>query len=168
MTFNRKNILALFITGIIVSACTYSFTGASIPPHLETIAIPIAADRTSKGEATLSDDFTNELVTKFLDDNSFQITSKDKADCLLECTLTRINEKPETFSTEAITQNKLTVTAKVVYRDLVMKKVVFNKSFSNFANYNTDGDQVQARLDAIQTAIDKLTEDILLAVVSNW
>ena len=40
-------IVLLFSTGLLLnfSCCSYSFTGASVPQHLKTIAIPVAEDR---------------------------------------------------------------------------------------------------------------------------
>jgi hypothetical protein len=40
-------LLLLFVTGALINfgCSTYSFTGASVPAHLKTIAIPIADDK---------------------------------------------------------------------------------------------------------------------------
>ena len=170
MKFNKYKIVALLLLAAIsFSACSYSFTGASVPPHLQTIAIPIVQDRTGFGEAELSDLFTTGLQTKFLQDNTLQIADRDVADALLECTITSINDQPAIISgNEQIDARKITVTAKVVYRDLVMKKVMFDKSFSNFGEYTSSGDIIAERRTAIETAIDQITEDILIGVVSNW
>ena len=54
-------------------------------------------------------------------------------------------------------------------KSLVERKTIFDRNFSNFGNYSVDSPDIQqARLDAISQAIDLITEDILLAVVSNW
>jgi len=170
MTFSKfKNYLIIPAAVFILSACSYSFTGASVPPHISTIAIPIAQDRTGFGEAELSDLFTTALQTKFLEDNTLQITDRDNADALLECTITSINDQPAIISgNEQINARKITISAKVVYKDLVMKKVFFDKNFSNFGQYTNDGDVVASRKQAIEQAIEQITEDILIGVVSNW
>jgi len=170
MTFSRlKNYFIIPAVVFTLSACSYSFTGASVPPHISTIAIPIVQDRTGFGEAELSDLFTTGLQTKFLDDNTLQITDRDNADALLECTITSINDQPAIISgNEQINARKITISAKVVYKDLVMKKVFFDKNFSNFGEYTNDGDVVALRKQAIEQAIEQITEDILIGVVSNW
>lgn len=140
-----------------------------MPPHISTIAIPIVQDRTGFGEAELSDLFTTGLQSKFLEDNTLQITDRDNADALLECTITSINDQPAIISgNEQINARKITISAKVVYKDLVMKKVFFDKNFSNFGQYTNDGDVVASRKQAIEQAIEQITEDILIGVVSNW
>ena len=151
------------------TACSYSFTGASVPAHLKTIAIPICIDRTGSGEANLSDDFTNELINKFLNDNTLQIAERTNADAILECTILSLTDAPQVVTGgEDIQTRRLKLNAKVVYRDLVKKVNIFERNFSNYGDYNDSGDITLAREEAITTAIDKITEDILLGVVSNW
>lgn len=160
----------MFLVGLFLSSCSYSFTGSSVPPHLKTIAIPLALDRSGSGEPDLSENLTNELITKFLNDNSLQIADKVNADALLECTVTSLPDVPEVISGgEQVTLRKITVNVKATYRDLVKKKTIFNRNFSSFGNYSVDAADIQsARQDAIGQAVDQITEDILLAVVSNW
>ena len=152
-----------------ITACSYSFTGASVPAHLKTIAIPICIDRTGTGEANLSDDFTDELINKFLNDNTLQVAERANADAILECTILSLNDAPQVVTGgEDIQTRRVTLNAKVLYRDLVQKKNIFEKNFSNYGDYNDSDDITAAREDAITDAIDKITEDILLGVVSNW
>ena len=54
----------------------------------------------------------------------------------------------------------------VTYRDLVQKKNVFEKTFSNYGDYNPIN--ISERANAITTAVDKITDDILLDTVSGW
>ena len=155
------------LTGI--TACSYSFTGASVPSHLKTITISISVDRTGSGEASLSDDFTNELINKFLNDNTLQVAERNNSDALLECTILSLTDSPQVVTGgEDIQTRRITLNAKVVYRDLVQKKNIFERNFTNYGDYDSSADIIAAREDAISSAIDKITEDILLGVVSNW
>ena len=166
----------IFVT-IIISGCNYSFTGSSVPPHLSTIAIPVVIDRSGSGETDLSEKFTNTLIQKFADDNSLQIADKVNADAIIECTVLPLQDSPTVVSNVESVENvairKITLTVKVLYKDNVERKTVFDKNFSNFGEYDTNaadfgGDLIAARSAAINDAVDKLTEDILLGVVSNW
>lgn len=174
MTFNRKleSIFILFIIALVLSACSYSFTGASIPQHLESIAIPLFDDRSGSGEPSLREDFTNELITKFIDDNSLQIRERVNADAILESTILSLVDAPSSVGAQegitAVETRRVTLAVRVIYKDFIMKKTIFEQTFSNYADYVNEGDITTFRNDAIKTAIDKITEDILLAVVSNW
>lgn len=148
--------------------CVYSFTGASVPKHIKSIAIPPAQDRSGSGEADLSEMLTNQLTQKFVDDNTLQVTSKANANSVIECTVTSLTDAPAVVTAgETVTQRRITITVHVVYRDLVKHKTVFDKSFSNYGDYAANGG-LSARKDAMGTAIDRITEDILLDTVSGW
>ncbi len=167
----KRKIIKFVIAGmaIVLSSCSYSFTGASVPPHLKTIAIPNAIDRSGSGEPNLRDDFTNELIQKFLNDNSLQVTSKTNADALLECTIVSLTDQPVVIAGgEDVTKRRVKINVRTVYKDLVKKKKIFERTFSNYSDYNNTGDILSQRNEAIKNAIDKITEDILLGVVSDW
>jgi len=161
----------LFISPIIINfgGCgIYSFTGASVPKHIRTITIPVAQDRSGSGEPALNEQFTNMLIQKFIDDNTLQIVNKNNANSVLECTITSLTDAPAVVSAgENVTSRRVTIVVQAVYRDLVQRKTIFDKSFSNYGDYAASG-SISERKNAIQTALDKITQDILLDTVSGW
>lgn len=167
-----KRINYLFISvvfAISLISCSYSFTGSSVPNHLKSIAIPFCIDRSGSGEPNMADNFTSKLIQNFVSDNSLSVTDKAEADALLDCTILSISDAPAVIQGgEKVSTRRITITAKVVYKDFVMKKTIFDKNFSNYGDYSNEGDVVSDRNDAIQIAIEKITEDILLGVVSDW
>lgn len=166
---SRLASIVLLLPILLLTGCSYSFTGASVPPHLHTIAIPNAVDRSGSGEPALRDDFTNELIQKFIDDNSLQVTNKTSADAILNCTIISLPDAPVVIAGgEDVTKRRVTIKVKAVYKDLVKRKTVWDKTFSNYGDYENKDDITSARQAAIKTAIDRVTEDILLGVVSNW
>jgi len=166
---SRLASIVLLLPVLLLVGCSYSFTGASVPPHLHTIAIPNAVDRSGSGEPALRDDFTNELIQKFIDDNSLQVTNKTSADAILNCTIISLPDAPVVIAGgEDVTKRRITIKVKAVYKDLVKRKTVWDKTFSNYGDYENKDDITSARQAAITTAIDRVTEDILLGVVSNW
>ena len=166
---NFKNIISIVIIALLWS-CSYSFTGSSVPPHLHTIAIPIVKDKSGSGEPALSNDFTQNLTDQFIDDNSLQVINSVKADAILNITILSMKEKTEVVSgdNEKATERRITISAKVVYKDLVLKKTIFDKRISNYATYDASQNYTENRQDAIQRAIDNVALDILLAVVADW
>jgi hypothetical protein len=163
-------IALLFSTGLLLNfnCCSYSFTGASVPQHLKTIAIPIAEDRSPAAIPGIRELLTDELIQKFIDDNSLQVAEGTTADAILECIITNVTDAPSIVSAgEQITSRRLTVTVKVVYKDLVKKTNIFDQNFTNYGDY-VPGTGINDREPAIGTALDKISEDILLAVVSGW
>ena len=169
--FLQSHIESLFITFLAINftgCCAYSFTGASVPPHLKTIAIPVADDRSGAGEPGLRENFTETLTQKFIDDNTLQVTDKGSANSVLECSITSLTDAPSVVAAgESVTSRRITITVHAVFRDLVKRKTVFDKDFSGYAEYPASG-SVSDRESAITNAIDNITEDILLETVSGW
>jgi len=167
----KFNMLFLFIVVVLsnFSGCNYSFTGASVPAHLKTVAIPMFDDRSGSGIFKLKEDLTSVLTQKFVEDNSLRVAEKNIANCIVEGIITSASDTPSQISGgEQIKTNRFTINVKVVFRDLVNKKVIFEKTFTNYKDYSTLNDITSARQSAIAESIKLVAEDILLGVVSNW
>lgn len=164
-------ISGLFITALVLNfgaCCMYSFTGASVPEHLKTIAIPIADDRSGSGEPGLREKLTEVLTQKFIDDNTLQVTDKTNANAVLECTIVTLSDAPAVVTAgEQIATRRVTISVAVVNKDLVKRKNIFEKTYSNYGDYPSGG-STDLRRAAIEEAIEKITQDILLDTVSGW
>ena len=146
----------------------YSFTGSSVPSHLKTIYIPVAQDKSIAAIPGLREILTDDLIQRFINDNSLQVANATSADATLDCIITNVTDVPAIVSAgEQINARKLTINVKVVYKDLVLKKTIFDQNFSSFGEY-VPGQQVNEREEAIAVAVGHISEDILLAVVSGW
>ncbi len=163
------NLLFVALTAInFTSCCAYSFTGASVPEHLKTIAIPIADDRSGSGEPGLRENLTQKLIQKFIDDNTLQVSERTSANALLECSIVSLSDAPAIVSAgESITSRKITIGVRVIYRDLVKRTTVFEKTFSNYSDY-LSSNPIEGRKTAIEEAIELISDDILLDTVSGW
>jgi hypothetical protein len=176
MIYKIKNFsIFLFVILLVVklNGCFYSFTGASVPSHLKTIAIPVFEDKSGSGEPGLRENFTNELIQKFTDDNTLQVAPRTNADAVLDCSITSLSEAFNSITTESNNQEagsskRLTISVRVIYKDLVLKKTISDKKYSEYGDYDLTGNIVLNRQTAITTAMDRITDDILLGTVSNW
>ncbi len=166
---NIKIIIAI-ITIVLFWSCSYSFTGSSVPPHLQTIAIPIVKDKSGSGEPYMSNDFTQDLTQQFVDENSLQVVNSVNSDAVLSVTVVSFGERTEVVSgdNEKATERRITITVKALYKDLVLKKTVFDKRFSNYATFDATSNSIENRQDAILRAIENVNLDLLLAVVADW
>jgi hypothetical protein len=161
------------IVGLVnfTSCCSYSFTGASVPTHLKTISIPVADDRSGAGVPGLRELFTTMLTQKFIDDNTLRVSDRVNANASLDCTISSYSDAPAVVSgnntVTTVTSRRVTIGIQVIYKDLVKRKTIFEQTFSNYGDYAGDGGITQKNA-AINSAVDKITEDILLAAVSGW
>lgn len=166
-----KVLNVLFITSVLVNfkgCCFYSFTGASVPEHLKTVAIPVADDRSGSGEYGLRELFTNELTQKFVEDNNLKIADRTTANSILECIISSYTDSPAIVSAgETVQTRRINISVSVVFRDLVKRKVMYERTFSNYGEYPSGGTNEERR-SAIEKAINLITDDILLDTVSGW
>jgi hypothetical protein len=172
-TSKQKSFLNFFAVLIIsvslLESCSYSFSGASVPSHLKTIFISVLQDRSGSGEFNLGDRVTRQLTQKFIDDNTLYVGSRTNANAFIDGSIVSITDAPSTISGgEKVSSRRVTMSVQIIYKDLVKKQTIFERSFSNYGDYTLTGDVTTARKAAIETAIDKITDDILLGVVSNW
>jgi len=150
------------------TGCPYSFTGSSVPKHLKTIAIPLVDDQSGFGEAGLRETFTTALTNLFISDNSLEVADKTTADSILEGVIQPFTDAPSVVSQgEAVTKRRITITVKFTFEDKVLRKKVWEKTFSEWGDYDSGGGLSQ-RDAGLQDAIKKVTEDILLETVSGW
>ncbi|MDH3253187.1 MAG: LPS assembly lipoprotein LptE, partial [Ignavibacteria bacterium] len=104
------------LTGLLLMAngC-YSFTGASVPSHLKTLAIPLVDDQSGFGEPNLRETFTTTLIRAFTNDNTLQVADRGAADAVLEGVLLPIKDGPLVVTEgEQVTTNRITVSVKMV------------------------------------------------------
>jgi len=171
---NVKRIMRLFWDAVFISltvvfcGCNYSFKGGSVPANLKTIAIPIIEDQSGYGDPTLRDLFTQKLVERFINDNSLQLTDRNTADSMLEGVVTDVKDTYEVLQgNEQVTMRRITVTVRMVFQDMKLRKKIWEKNYSNWGNYPSSGGLTQ-RNEGVQNAVEKLTEDILNDTVAGW
>lgn len=114
----------------------------------------------------MSELLTEKLTQKFIDDNNLQIADKSSADAVLECVVVSLSDVPAIVSAgENVASRRITITVHVVFKDLVKRRTVYEKQFSNYGDYSGG---ITERNSGIETAIDKISDDILLDTVSGW
>jgi len=166
----KMHLLIFNFAFLIFNFCTgcYSFTGASLPAGIKTIAIPLVTDNSSFSQANIRQDLTDQLVQKFTRDGSLQVRDRTVADALLDVTITSITDMPiGVRQGEELTNKRITINVEANYRDQKKQKTFWDKTFQQTADYpisqGLDGQKV-----ALKNAEDKISNDLLLGVLSNW
>src|SRR6266705_6134906 len=121
------------------SGC-YSFTGGSVDKHIKTIAIPLVDDQSGLGDPGLRERFTTELTNLFISDNSLQVADRTTADSILEGVIEPVSDAPSVVSKgEAVTKRRITLTVKFLFQDKIQRKKLWEKSFSEWGDYDSGG-----------------------------
>jgi hypothetical protein len=111
---------------------------------------------------------TDQIVQKFTRDGSLSVRDRSVADALLDVTITSISDQPIGVRIgEELTNKRVTITVEATYRDQKKQKTFWDKNFQQTADY-----PISQGLDGLTTALknaeDKLSNDLLLGVISNW
>lgn len=160
---------AFFFMASCVGGCGfYSFTGASIPAHLGTIAIPLVVDESVSTVTNMEDVMTNLLLDRFVQQTRLSLEQDElAADAVLHGRITRYTNMPVSVSgNEQATRNRVSVTVQVVYTDRVEEVELLNRSFSAFEEY--DPFQPSLEEEAARAALEKIADDVFTAATSNW
>jgi hypothetical protein len=166
----RAAVILALVAGM--SGCGfYSFTGASIPPHLRTIAVPLFEDLSVSVADDLDERMTRLLIDRFVGQTRLQLeTSAPDADALLTGRIDRISVEPVAVAGGDIaTQNRVTVTVSVRYMDQAEDREVLQRSFTGTANYDASaGIDRDVEIAAILRALQNVADDVFTAATSNW
>jgi hypothetical protein len=163
----RNKIWSAFVVLLALNSC-YSFTGASIPSHIHTIAIPLAEDISAFGQSDLRQNLTLTLTTKFIREGSLQVASRSNGDALLTVTVERVtDEATGVRAGETLTNKQVTIFVTAVYFDQKKQKQFWQRDFQQSAVYAIS-QNLEGLKQALIQAEDKLTDDLLLATISNW
>jgi len=164
--------LKIFITAIIISnfSCgIYSFRGNNPPEGIKTIAVPLFADLSGFSEARLKENFTDNLKNQIIGDNTFLIADKTKSDGILNCSIMYIKDDPLVISgNDNVTKRKITISVKVDFQNLKKQKQIWERTYENWGEYNSSSNTFSERQAGITSAMNKICEDILNDITSNW
>lgn len=148
----------------------YSFSGATIPSQLNTIAIPLAVDNTISPVNTLDQDLTSLLTDRFVGQTRLQLqTNEQQADALLTARIQSYDNAPTAVSgDERAARNRVTIRVAITYLDQVNDEELLSQTFSSFGEYDPAAGGLGAERDAAQTALENIADDVFTAATSNW
>jgi hypothetical protein len=164
----RAALVVLVLSFGTAGCAYYSFTGATIPEHLMTIAIPLVEDNTVSTVTGLDDELSRLMVDRFVRQTRLNLeTTESNADALLTVTITRYQNQPTSVSgQEQATRNRVTIAARVSYQDQVKDAELVGRTFSAFEEYDPfDPSQEET---AAFAALEKIADDVFTAATSNW
>lgn len=167
---NRASAILLLLLSLAISSCgVYSFRGNNPPEGIQTVAVPLFIDNSGYAEASIKERFTEILKNKIISDNTLKLVDKTKADAVLNCTISSIRDEALVISgAENVTKRKVTISVTVVFENLKKQKKIWERTYENWGEYNSSSNSFSEREVGIIAAREKITEDILNDIISNW
>ncbi|NTV68448.1 MAG: LptE family protein, partial [Chlorobaculum sp.] len=131
-------LFALFaLVTLLLQGC-YSFSGASIPPHLLTVSVPLFDDTSQAGIAEFREHITRSLVNKIESQSTLSIEADPaRADAVLKGAIISYSDEPSQLgsATERAVTNRITIVLKADFDDQVKHTKLFSQTFVGFADY---------------------------------
>jgi len=159
---------AILAVLLALAGCTYSFRGASLPPGVHSVAVQVFDDRSGFGDPNLRMNLTNDLTQKLVADNTLRVTNMSTADASIVGVVNSVSNQPNAVQgNQQVSKWRVTINVSIKFENLKSKKNIWAKDFSDWGDYDPSAGASQRDI-GLSSAEDKLTEDILLAVVTNW
>jgi hypothetical protein len=146
----------------------YSLTGATVPAHLETVAIPLAEDRTVGAPAGLDQRLTDLLVDRFTGRTRLVLVPDETAaDAVLLATIERYTNEPAAVTGQEVAAlNRVSITVHLRYVDRVQERDRLSRPFSGREDY--DATRIDLEASTAQLALEQIADDIFTAATSDW
>ncbi len=147
----------------------YSFSGASIPSHLTTIAIPLVEDNSSSPLTVLDEALTELLISRFVQQTRLTLVEEEsEADLLLTARIDRYTNAPTSVTGQERAQyNRVSVSVFARYYNRIDDEAL-ERSFSNFDDYDPLEGGLEAEESAALAALESIADDLFTAATSSW
>jgi hypothetical protein len=162
------DVIAMLVVMSMAGCGVYSFTGASIPPEAKTITIVYFVNNAQFVEPSLSQSLTDDLRDRFQSQTSL-VFVKDGGDLQLEGSITDYSTRPVAIQgNETAALNRLSISVKVKYTNLIDPTRDFETTFTRFEDYPSSQDLSAVKDQLISQIDDALVDDIFNKAVVNW
>jgi len=168
-----RSVLIFFFAGLIlapISGCriSYSFTGASISPDIKTVSIDYFQNYATLVNPSLSSLFTEALKDRFITQTSLNLV-KELGDLQFSGQISNYTISPIAIQgNEVAAKNRLTISIRVKYENAKDNKYNFDKTFTQFDDFNSDSEFSSVESTLVKTIIDKIVDEIFNNSVANW
>lgn len=165
------SLIALASLFVPLAACgVYSFSGATIPEHLRTVAIPLAEDRSTGGPPAIDRLLTDALIDRFADRSRLSLEpDEDEADAVVRATIERYAVAPAavTSAGNQAQLNRISLSVRVVFQDRVENEERMARTFTASEDTSPSAG-LQGEADAATAALEQIARDAFTAATSDW
>jgi len=162
----RYSFLALIIAFLLNGCSFYSFKGQGIG-GIKTIAIDSFDNRTT--EFGIREKLTDAILTRLLSDRTLTVGSPRTADAVLTGSLVSVNDHPLTYqAAETVTEYQVVITIEAKLLKQGAAEPLWQGRISGEGNYPYTTGSTTDRQNGIDTAIDKIVQDLLNRLTSDW
>lgn len=158
----------LILISLIISSCgIYSFTGASIPLEVTTISIKNFPNHAEIVMPSLSASFTEGIKDYFLSQTKLNLID-ESGDWELSGAIVGYTDLPSATGATESSLNRLTVTIRVEFKDNINEAKSFERSFSQFVEYEGSKSLSEVEEELVADLNEQLINDIFNKIAVDW
>ncbi|KWW29553.1 MAG: hypothetical protein AUK63_1464 [bacterium P3] len=159
----------LAATALLVSCVGgYSFTGASIPIEAKTLSLQPFPNYATTVNPQLSQKLYDALHNLYESQTRLSVTGSD-GDLQVSGEITSYTTQASSLSSDDnVATNRLTVTIKVKFVNLVTPADDFEQSFTRYKDYDATRDFSAVENALVEQIVTELSEDVFNKTVVNW
>jgi hypothetical protein len=162
-------ILLLTISCIHTGCGVYGFRGNNPPPGINSLYVPTFVDASGFSDPTLPELLTQRLKDKILSDNTFTLRDRSIADGEIKCVITGVRDEALVIgANETVSKRKLTISISADLDNLKTQRNLWKKSFENWGEYVSSDQSFSNREIGVRSAVERVSEDIVIELTSNW
>ncbi|MCF8360367.1 MAG: hypothetical protein K9H26_16570 [Prolixibacteraceae bacterium] len=168
--FSLKSFLVAILLIFVAQGCkiSYSFTGASISPDVQSFSVYSFPNRARLVNPTLSDYLAEQMRDKFTRQTSLDYMP-DGGDLEFEGSITGYDVQPMSVrSDDQAAQNRLTVRVNVIFTNNNNHEQDFETEFSAYADFSSEFILSDVEDTLIEDIVEQIVEDVFNKSVANW
>lgn len=160
-------VLLISITVLLTSCGIYTFTGADTS-GAETFSVEYFKPQTPLATPLLAQNFTESLKDLVLQQSTLGLTG-GKGDLQFEGFITEYSNNPVSVQgDETASLNRLQISVRVKYTNVIEEDKSFERSFTKFSDYESSIDFLSVEEQLNAEIIEQLTQEIFNASLGNW
>ncbi|WP_234573157.1 LPS assembly lipoprotein LptE [Rhodohalobacter sp. 614A] len=171
MDCNRRTRTFLIALLILFSGCiSYSFTGTSIPSDVQNIYIPFFPDQSQSGLGNLSDRLNRALLERFVNQSRLSLANdQETSDAFVEGAIQSYVNRPFSIGgDQQANLNEVSISVRATFQFASDEEPLWTSTFTGSATYDVLENPVDGELEAAETALQQIANNMFNDAVSNW
>ncbi|MEX0982414.1 MAG: LptE family protein [Bacteroidales bacterium] len=158
----------LMIQGCKTMQVNYSFSGVNISPDINTVTVQYFPNRAPVVQAQLSQLFTDALIDKIQSNTSLELVPAG-GDVSFSGEIRNYETRPTAITgNETAARNRLTISIRVVYTNVLDPEQDFESTFSRYEEYDSSRNLADVEEELIDLIMENILEDIFNKAFVNW
>jgi hypothetical protein len=159
----------IFLAIFLLTGCVGYRLGSTLPPDIKTVYVPLFANKSR--EPLIENDATAATIAELQKDGTLKVVNAQKADVILECTLTGVSLNPLRYDRTDVTkpnEYRLTLSATFTLKRIQDQEILCEASVIGEATFPFYGNLVSAKQSAMPRASEDLAKRIVEKAIEAW